>query len=188
MVVLATILAQAQEVDVAVGAGTLYSTKSPTASEAFLPPAEKGGIYPSVSVQDIFHGHFGVGGEIAWRDKKGLYNGFQPFRPFLSDINGVYARKVTKKIEGDVMAGVGGQVLLFYNEFSSCTLSAGGCLVYVNSTHFLLHAGGDLRYNFWRKFFVRPEVHYYFVRNNFEFHSDNVFRVGVSIGRRFGSR
>lgn len=185
LVLLATALAQAQEVDVAVGAGTLYSTKSQTASEAFLPPGEKGGIYPSVSAQDIFHGHFGIGGEFAWRDKKGLYDGYQRFRPFLYDINGVYARTVTKKIEGDVMGGVGGQTVVFYNQFSTCTLSAGGCLTYVNSTHFLVHVGADLRYNVWRKFFVRPEAHYYFVRNNFEFHTDNVFRVGVSIGRTF---
>jgi hypothetical protein len=40
----------------------------------------------------------------------------------------------------------------------------------------------------WRTFFVRPEAHYYFIPNNFEFHSDHVFRIGASIGRTFGSK
>jgi hypothetical protein len=56
----------------------------------------------------------------------------------------------------------------------------------VSSTHLLGHVAGGVRYYFWRHFFVRPEAHYYFVINNFEFHSDNVFRLGASIGYTIG--
>jgi len=35
---------------------------------------------------------------------------------------------------------------------------------------------------------VRPEAHYYFIPNNYQFHSDHVFRIGGSIGYTFGSR
>ena len=81
------------------------------------------------------------------------------------------------------MAGFGGESLLFYNTFSRCNYS--NCLVNVNSNHFLLHLGGGVRYYVWREFFIRPEVHYYRVLNNSQFNSDNIFRVGASIGYTF---
>jgi hypothetical protein len=45
-----------------------------------------------------------------------------------------------------------------------------------------------VRYYFLGNFFVRPEANWYYIRNNFEFHSDNVFRAGASVGYTFGSR
>jgi hypothetical protein len=80
------------------------------------------------------------------------------------------------------MAGIGAETLLFYNTSGGCGLPTGGCRTYINSTHFLLHAGVGVRYYVWRNFFIRPEVHWYIIPNNFEFHSDHVFRVGASIG------
>jgi hypothetical protein len=74
---------------------------------------------------------------------------------------------------------------VFYNT-GSCTFG-NGCRTLVNSTHFTVHLGVGVRYYFWRTFFVRPEAHYYFIPNNDQFHSDNLFRVGVSIGHTFGS-
>jgi hypothetical protein len=47
------------------------------------------------------------------------------------------------------------------------------------------HLGGGLRYYFWRQFFIRPEIHYYLIQNNVEFHSDNLFRASASIGYTF---
>ena len=46
--------------------------------------------------------------------------------------------------------------------------------------------GAGVRYYVWHHFFVRPEVHYYHIQNNVEFNSDNVFRVGASIGYTIG--
>ena len=50
------------------------------------------------------------------------------------------------------------------------------------------HFGVGIRYYFWRNVFARPEAHYYIIPNNVEFHSDNVFRVGASIGHTFGTK
>jgi hypothetical protein len=177
--------AYAQQLDVAVGGSTLLSSKSGTASLAYLPPAEKGGVYPSASLQYIFKNHLGFNAEGTFRYKQGLYNGFQRFRPVLYDANAVYAHRLTDNASGDLMAGVGAETLIFYTQFNSCNNPA-GCNTYVNSNHFLVHIGGDLRYYAWRSFFVRPEAHYYFVKNNFEFHSNNILRLGVSIGYTFG--
>ena len=178
--------AHAQQIDFAVGGSTLWSPKPLTASEAFLPPALKGGTYANASLQYLGENHFGLNIEGAARVKQGLYNGFQFYRPFLYDVNGVYARRMAPKVRTDFMAGVGGQTVVFYNT-SSCTFG-NGCRTFVNSTHFALHFGVGVRYYFWKTYFVRPEAHYYFIPNNYQFHSDNLFRVGVSIGHTFAYR
>ena len=176
----------AQQIDFAVGGSTLWSTKPLSASQAFLPPAEKGGIYGGASLQYLTEKRLGINVEGAFRAKKGLYNGYQYFRPALYDVNAVYARPMAPKIRADFMAGVGGETLLFYQQ-TNCIYSS-GCRTYVNDTHFLVHAGVGVRYYVWKTFFVRPEAHYYFIPNNFEFHSDHVFRIGASIGHTFGSK
>jgi hypothetical protein len=177
--------AQEPQVDFAGGGNTLWSPKNTTASEAFLPPAEKGGLYPSLSFQYLNQKDRGFNIEGAFRYHEGLYNNFQYYRPILIDVNGVYSRRLRPKTHGDIMAGPGIQSLLFYGQ-RGCGLSAGGCVANLNSTHFLLHAGFGIRYYAWRNVFVRPEAHYYFIVNNHEFHSDNVFRIGASVGYTFG--
>jgi hypothetical protein len=181
-------LGHAQQLDVAVGGSTLFSSSLTNASQAYLPSAEKGGVYPGFSV-DYFRKNspFGFNAEFSFRDKQGFYNGYQAYRPVFYDVNALYTRRLNKLIIGDVMAGVGGETLIFYNTYRNCFYS-GGCTPNVNSTHLALHLGGDLRYYFWRNFFVRPEAHYYYVHNNFQFRSDNVARVGASIGYTFGRK
>jgi hypothetical protein len=178
--------ARGQQVDFAVGGSILWSPKSMSASEAFIPPPEKGGTYGSASLQYLTERRFGLNVEGAFRPKQGLYNGYQHYRPILYDVNAVYAHRFAPKTRGDFMAGIGGQTVLFYGTVN-CAYS-NGCASYANSTHFLVHAGVGVRYYFWRTFFVRPEAHYYYIHNNFEFHSDNVFRVGASIGHTFGPK
>jgi Outer membrane protein beta-barrel domain len=187
-VVLAALIpvARAQQIDLAVGGSTLWSTKPLTASQAFVPPAEKGGTYAGASLQYLTERRLGINIEGAFRAKEGLYNNYQYYRPALYDVNAVYARPLASKVRADFMAGAGGETLLFYQQ-TNC-IYAGGCRTYVNNTHFLVHAGVGVRYYVWRTFFVRPEAHYYFIPNNFEFHSDHVFRFGASIGHTFGSK
>ena len=181
---LLTTLSHAQQVDVAVGVGILLSTKNPNASETFLPPAEKGGLYPSFSIDRILPGHFGYSAELATSYKHEVYNFYQDYRPIFYDVNGVFAPHVAKRMDVDLMAGVGGERLLFYSP-GNC-LYATGCSTTLNSNHLLFDLGADLRYRIFKHFFIRPEVHLYRIVNNVEFHSDNVLRVGGSIGYRFG--
>lgn len=184
--VTATRMACAQQVDFAVGGSTVWSPQNTSAAVGFLPPALRGGVYPSATLQYLSSRKLGLNAEIAFRDKRAIYNGFQPYRPFLYDVNAVYAAHFAEKIGGDFMAGVGGQTVLFYNEFGNCNLTSGGCLTHLNSTHLLFHAGAGVRYYFWRNFFARPEAHWYYVVNNTQFHSNNLFRVGVSVGHTWG--
>ena len=187
LLVFASLAAAQQQIDIAVGAGRLFSSKPLNSSLAFAPPELTGGIYPQGSVQAIFSNHFGFNVEGTYRYSEQTYNGFQHFRPVFYDANGVYAARVTNRIRADAMAGIGGETLIFYNTFSSCSpIYAGDCRINANGNHFLLHVGGDLRYYFFRRMFLRPEVHFYHVFNNTSlFSSDNVLRLGGSIGFSF---
>lgn len=183
--------AQAQQFDVAVGGGTLFSTKNPTASLAFLPPPEKGGLYPNVSIERTYTNRFGYSAELAFRYKRNLYNGYQPVRPVLYDFNGVFAPRLKGVIPGrfakrtriDFTGGIGGESVLFYTQYGNCNFS--GCAASVNSNHFLVHTGAEIRYMLWHRLFVRPEANLYHIFDNSEFHSDNVLRLGASVGITF---
>ncbi len=177
-------LARGQEVNVAVGGSTLFSTKSLSASQAYVPPPEKGGTYPSLSAE-VIGDRFGLSAEMAFRYHKGLYDGYQYYRPVLYDVNVVFAPQLAHKAVGDFMAGVGAQTTLFYDQFGVCQTAV--CANKVNSTHLLIHGGAGVRYYFFRKFFVRPEANYYRVIHN-DFHSGNVLRLGASVGYTFGSK
>lgn len=181
-------MAQAQQLDLAVGGSSLWSPKNTTASVGFLPPALKGGLYPTVSAEYVGEGHFGLLAEGSFRYHYTYYDNYQQYRPVFYDVNAVYATRLAKRTRGDFMAGIGGETLRFYSPAYSCGIPTGGCRTYDNSNHFLLHAGVGIRYMAWRQIFVRPEAHWNYVFNNFQFHSNNVLRVGVSVGYSFGGR
>jgi len=172
--------AHSQQFDFAVGGGSLFSTSNITASQNYPLPAEKGGVYPSVSIERVFKNHYGYSAEFAFRYDQGFYNSFQKFRPVIYDVNAVYESRLAKKFNGEFAAGLGGQNTFFYG---SC---ASGCPTHLNSNRFLLHAGFGLRYSLFHRLFVRPEANYYRIINNaVDFHSDNVLRLGASIGYTF---
>lgn len=187
VLLLSSTLARAQQTDVAVGAGILLSTKNITASEGYLPPPEKGGLYPSFSIVRILKNRYGYSGEFAYSYKQHLYNGYQEYRPILYDFNGIFAPHVAKRTDAEIMAGVGGQTVLFYNQYGSCSFSS-GCATHLDNNQFLFHLGIGIRYTAWRHYFVRPEAHLYHIVNNSNFHSDNVLRVGASVGYTFGHK
>lgn len=181
-------LASAQQGDAMFGFGTLMSPGAAQCSTLTLTCPEKGGLYPNVSADVIFHRRIGFGFDAAWRGSQGAYGGSggQPFRPILFDFNGVYQPRLGKKVGLDLMGGVGFQSTRFYgytntvscNYFYAC---------YTSSNHFLVDVGGGVRYYVWGHVFVRPEVHYYKVFNNTDdFTSGNLVRVGASIGYTIG--
>ena len=145
---------------------------------------EKGGLYPNISADVIFHRRVGIGFDVAWRGGQGDYGGLGiPYRPLIFDFNGVYQPRLGKKVGLDLMAGIGWQSTRFYGFTPTFSCEAlGAC--YTSSNHFLVDVGGGVRYYFWHHVFIRPEAHYYKIFNNADtpFTSDNVVRVGASIG------
>src|ERR1700737_3715507 len=176
-------LGRAQQTDFTVGANAVLSSTYNSASQTYLPPAEKGGTYASASADILFKSRVGFNGEGAFRAKQGLYNGYQGFRPVFYDFNGLFAPRLGRKVSAELMAGVGGESILFYNRYATCNSNYfSGCRTHASSNHLMIHIGGGLRYYFWRSFFVRPEAHLYVIHNNVQFNSDYVGRIGVSIG------
>jgi len=181
----------AQQGDAYLGFGTVTSPSSNGCgyyggSGNYVCP-EKGGLYVNVGGDVIFHRRYGLGGDITWRGGQGNYeNTGQPYRPILFDVNGVYQPRISKKLGADLVGGIGWQSTRFYNfNYSTSCIYFYAC--YTSSNHFLIDAGAGVRYYFWHNAFIRPEVRYYYIMNNtVDFSSNNVIRVGASLGYTIG--
>jgi hypothetical protein len=190
--------AAAQQVDIMVSGSTLDSFP-PRNSSVTQPPAEKNGIFVGISGDYIGFKRFGkrrygLNFETAWRHKTTNYpdNG-ETYRPYFSDVNALFQPRVGKllgrQVGLDFLGGIGVATTTFdLPPDSICTLGAAGCVNYTTSNHFMEHLGFGVRYNVWRRFFVRPEGHYYHIQNNVGFSTGNVFRVGASVGYTFGAK
>ena len=179
-------LSQAQQADAMLGFGTIMSSGSTACGANSCVIPEKGGLYPTISADVIFHKRVGFNFETAWRASQGSYGGpgGQPYRPIITDFNAMYQPKLSKKVGADLMAGIGWQSTRFYLPYCTGTFS---CQNFVSTRHFLVDVGGGIRYYVWGHFFVRPEVHFYHINNNTDvFSNDNVFRAGASIGYTIG--
>jgi hypothetical protein len=187
-IVLFTTVAYSQEkIDIAVGGSTLFSTSIKGPSLAYVPLPLRGGTYPAISFNYLVKKNYGLNVEGSWRHGKGYYYGYETYRPIFIDANALYQRHVAKKTGIDLLAGIGVDSTRFYLPFTtSCSSPSGPC--YTSYTHFTEHLGFEVHYYFWRHFFVRPEAHYYHVQDNRGFSSDNVLRVGASIGWTIGPR
>jgi hypothetical protein len=180
--------ASAQQADVMGGGSILMSFASTSALASFQPPTEKGGTYLNFSGDYVAFGpkhRYGINVETAWRYKQGSYYGYENYRPFFTDANLLYQPKIGKKMGLDVMGGVGIASNRF-NILASC--GTPGCINYTSSNHFMEHLGIGFRYYVWHRMphvYVRPEAHYYHIHDNVQFNSDNVFRLGASVGYTF---
>jgi hypothetical protein len=184
--------ASAQQGDILLGGSTLMSSAPSNSSVAFQPATEKGSTYLSVGGDFIkFKHRLGFNAEVAWRYKRANYPDIdETYRPFFTDVNALYQPRIGKKFGLDIFAGIGVATTRFSSPFiTSCGVTTGGCTFYTSSNHFMEDLGGGVRYYVWHRLpniFVRPEVHYYHIQNNSQFHTDNVFRVGASIGYTIG--
>jgi hypothetical protein len=183
-------LIHAQQVDVAVGGSTLVSEATPSDLAGFVPPLEKGGQFAGISFDyiNVEKHRLGFNAETAWRYHKAdyPYNG-ETYRTVFTDANALFQPNLKHKFGLEAMAGVGIASNIFNLPAGNfCSLSEGGCVNYTTSNHLMEDVSGAVRYRFWRRFFVRGEVHYYHIQNNLGFQSNNVIRVGVSIGHTWG--
>jgi hypothetical protein len=179
-------LASDQQFDVFIGGSTTLSS-SPSAPN-FL-PEENGGLYINIGGDAVFLRHrLGVNVESAWRATQGEYiAGVENYRPVLTDFNLLFQPRLGKRLGLDLTGGIGAGSTRFYQPGPSCS----GCINYVSTDHFMEHLGGGIRYYFWHHAFVRPEVNYYHIQNNNTvedngFSSNNLLRVGASVGYTFG--
>ena len=182
-------LASDQQVDVFIGGGTLLSSSASSSNSNGL-PAEKGGTYLNLGGDAVFLQHrLGLNVETAWRATQGTYVFDEiNYRPILTDFNLLFQPRLGKKVGLDLMGGIGAGSTRLYAPGPSTP----GYADYVSTDHFMEHLGAGIRYYPWHHLFVRPEIHYYHIQNNNSltdngyFNSNNVFRVGASVGYTFG--
>jgi Outer membrane protein beta-barrel domain len=172
-----------QQFDAALGVGGLTAPSGTVTQGGSTTISQRGGAYPAFSADVLLKHNFGVGGELAWRASRNLYGGFQPYRPLFYDFNGIYAPKLGKHFEPEVMAGIGWESLRFYTPTFHCNFIT--CTDYFSSNHFMGHIGAGIRYYVWGHLFIRPEAHLYLIHNNVEFPSAQAARFGMSIGYTF---
>jgi len=178
--------ASAQQGDIFLGGGTLLSSSN--SNSTF--PSEKGGLFINLGGDVVPFKHFGVNVETAWRATQGVYGSETGlnYRPILTDFNALYQPRLGKKLGLDLMAGIGAADTRLYEQGASQP----GVSNYLSTDHFMEHLGGGIRYYVWRHVFVRPEVHYYHIQSNNSlsdngvFNSNNLVRVGASIGYTIG--
>lgn len=188
--------AAAQQGDIMFGAGTVLSS-APTAEQfATGNIAERGGTYLGISGDVVgFKKRFGINVETSWRASQATYiPGQINYRPILTDFNFLYQPKLGKKTGLDLFGGIGISSVRFYYPFATSCTYFSGCINYTSNHEFMQDLGGGIRYYAWHNFFVRPEIHYYHIDGNSQtnianpggFSSDNLFRVGASIGYTIG--
>lgn len=184
--------ASAQQADAMFGFGTILSPGAAECNNISGCP-EKGGVYPNVGADVIFHRRIGFAYDISWRGGQGLYDGQQPYRPIIQSFDAIYEPRLGfKRVAVDLFGGIGYQDTRLYTEQYSCSYFS--CTNYYSVNHFLVNVGGGVKYYFWHHAFIRPEVRYYNIHNNtgnvglnsFGFSSNNVLHVGASIGYTIG--
>jgi hypothetical protein len=180
--------ASAQQVDAFIGGGTLLSSTNNNTNGY---PPEKGGLYINIGGDVVFYKHLGVNVETAWRATQGVYVSQQlNYRPILTDFNLLWQPRLGHRLGADLMAGIGSADTRFYEPGASIS----GYANYESTDHFMEHLGGGVRFYPWKHIFVRPEVHYYHIQNNNNinnngyFSTNNVIRVGASLGYTFGGK
>jgi opacity protein-like surface antigen len=179
--------AAAQQGDVFIGGGSLVSSSSSNGSF----PSESGGLYLNLGGDVVLHNRFGFNVETAWRATQGAFDdtGLN-YRPILTDFNLLFQPKLGAHAGLDLMGGIGVGATRFYVPGPSSP----GYANYASQDHFMEHLGAGIRYYVWKHVFVRPEIHYYHVQSNnsvnvngsYSFNTDNLFRVGASVGYTFG--
>lgn len=181
--------ASAQQADAMLGFGTLLSPGADAcgaSSSVNLTCPERGGLYTNISADVILHRRVGFGFDATWRSLGNFAGLGQAYRPILFDFNGVYQPKLGKKVGADLFGGIGWQTTRFYSYQPTYSCYAFGAC-YNSANHFLVDLGAGIRYYVWGHVFVRPEARYYHILNNGDFFSsDNVIRVGASIGYTIG--
>lgn len=176
--------AQAPQFDLGFGYGTVVGeAASNGVPPDHFPQSIGSGGYPAFSGDFIFFKNFGVGGEVAWRAHENTDIFFQPYRPILTDFNGVFAPAIGKRAQADLQGGIGWETVRFYQPFLTC--GTFGCQNFTSSNHFLGHVGAGLRWYVTPSVFLRPEAHFYFIHNNFEFSGPRASRYGMTLGYSF---
>lgn len=178
-----TNFAQAQQINAAIGAGSIFAPAGSSATGDHQSQSLGGASYATGSVDYLFFRKvIGLQADAAVRIDTGTYaQNFLniPFRPMFFDLNAIWTTRFSKRIGAEVVGG--GGVLMTRFQTQACT----GTKCFASSTHPMADVGGGIKVYVWKKFFIRPEGRFYLINNNVEFSSFHAIRYGASLGYTF---
>ena len=146
--------------------------------------------------------HFGVGAEVKLQPARQNYLTFQQqtagqygdilqSRVTFYDFDGIYQPISTKKVALQLVGGVGGANVKFYEQLSSSSTVLGNSnqsQFFGSSNHFQIHGGVGVPIYVTDHFFVKPEFDIHFVNNFSQFGRNVVTSEMVWVGYSFGDR
>jgi hypothetical protein len=148
--------------------------------------------------------HFGIGGEANIQPSKPTYALLQPgiasqgqpaitlqSRITFYDFNGIYQPVNTKKVALQLVGGIGGANLKFYENATGANALVGSynqSQYAGSSNHFQVHGGVGVQFYVTDHVFIRPQFDVRYVRNLSQFGRNLVTSEMVWLGYSFGDR
>ena len=148
--------------------------------------------------------HFGVGVDVSLQPGKQNYATFQQevvstqtpgfsiqSRTTFYDFNGIYLPYRAKKAEIQLIGGVGGANIKFYEAEQSSDVLAGAQNIsqyYGSGNHFQVHGGAGVQIYLTDKIYLRPEFDIHYVTNMNQFGRNLVTEEMVWLGYSFGGQ
>jgi hypothetical protein len=148
--------------------------------------------------------HFGVGANVSIQPGQQNYATFQQqvvstqtpgiaikSRMTFYDFDGIFEPYKTKKANIQLIGGIGGANLKFYEAESSTDALAGSSNIsqyFESSNHFQVHGGAGVQFYLTDHIFLRPEFDIHYVNNLSQFGSKLVTQEMVWVGYSFGGQ
>ncbi len=147
-----------------------------------------GGLFSDVGASFMFSNHWGVGGDLDWRDSKAAYAGLQ-YRPVFYNFDAIYQVGKSKRVVPELRGGLGGVNVGYSYSQTACDAFAGcatSSQTVESSHHFQAHMAVAARFYVTKKLFVRPAVEAHYVNNFFQFGSNWVPQYSMGVGYTLG--
>jgi hypothetical protein len=150
-----------------------------------------GGFFLGFGGDVMLTKRYGVGAEISLQPTRQDYGPLQ-YRQTFYDFNGILAPVNQKRVELQLLGGIGGARTSFSFTQTGC-VGVAVCTTQTqavgNASHFQVHAGIGLQLFVTEHLFVRPQFDYHYVPNfTQQFASNSVPAATVWVGYSFGER
>lgn len=150
-----------------------------------------GGFFLGLGGDLVFQKHFGFGADVSFQPARSNYGPLQ-YRQTFYDFNGIFLPVNQKKVQLQVLGGIGGAKTGFTLSQNQCVGTAVCTLVNQplgNSNHFQVHAGVGVELFVTEHMFVRPQVDLHYVPNfTDQFGRTTVPQFMIWVGYSFGDR
>jgi len=182
---------------------TLLPCNAVGSTGACTPASSLSGFNMGFGANLMLWKHFGIGGEAVFQPAKQDYVVLQPTAPGVVgitlqtrttfyDFDGIFQPVNEKKVAFQIMGGIGGANVKFYeNQISNGTVlgNSNSSQFFQSANHFQVHAGVGVQLYLTDHIFVRPQFDLHFAPNlNQQFSSNAAFGGTIWLGYSFGDR